>query len=93
MPRFVVSGVSEIECGDALTAWQEAHRNPRGLPWEIASIAPVDRPQLTITFDTRAGARSARARVQRAALTAGAFLLALGFPSHLVATALLAGRW
>jgi hypothetical protein len=93
MPRFLVSGLAELECRDALTAWQEAHRHADTLPWEVASISPIGHPAGRIDFDTNVQSRAARARMRRGLVTAAVFLVALAFPSHLVASSLLSGRW
>jgi hypothetical protein len=93
MARYVVSGMAELECSDALSAWQEAHLNTQKLTWEVASVAPLDNPTMAIKFTTRIGGRVARARLQRAIALTLLFLLALSFPSHLVVSSLLTGRW
>ncbi len=92
MARYLVSGLAELECSDALSAWQEAHRDTQKLIWEVASIAPLDNPTMSITFATRVGERAARARLQRAIALTLLFLLALSFPSHLVISSLLTSR-
>ena len=83
MTLYVASAVAMLEGRDALTAWQDAHANTQTLKWEIVEITPVGNPNMTITFPTQTGQRLARARLRRSLVAALAFLLALGFPSHL----------
>jgi len=93
MARFVVSGLAELECRDALTAWQEAHPHAGTLSWEVAAVAPAERPDMTVIFATPVGDRIERVRLRRALLLAAVIVAAPAFPSHLVISTLASGAW
>lgn len=93
MRSFVVTAVAEFEAHDDLTAWQLAHRSSRHLEWQVSSVAPMERPDDQVSFDTRTGARLARVQMSRAVKLAGVIIAAAAFPSHLVVSSLMSGTW
>lgn len=93
MRSFVVTAVAELEATDDLTAWQQAHRMPQHLKWQVAAVAPIERPDDKVIFDTPTGARLARVQMSRAVRLAAVIVAAAAFPSHLVVSSLMTGTW
>ncbi len=86
-----MTAVAELEAGDDLGAWHEAHKGTHLLHWEVSTVRPLDRPEQTIAFHTATDEQVGKVRLGRAIGLSATILAAVAFPSHLALTSLFPG--